>query len=52
MKTVRTLFALSVVLLGIFLFIHRRVLRAFLTGEPMPAAPECHKHCCPCGKGA
>ena len=33
------------VLITIWCFIHRRVVRAWLLGEPMPEPPEWHKKC-------
>ena len=33
------------VLITIWCFIHRRVIRAWLLGEPMPEPPKWHKKC-------
>lgn len=42
--------ALAVVCFAAMLIIHRRVIASYITGEPMPEAPEWHKkhcmHCC------
>ena len=38
--------ALFCLTLGIFIGIHRRVIAALLTGEPMPATPEGHPDLC------
>lgn len=46
--TVRTLIHCCIIMLGIFLIIHRRVISALITGEPMPEAPEWHKKCFGC----
>ena len=47
-STVRTLIDCCVIMIGVFLIIHRRVISALITGEPMPEAPEWHKKmfCC------
>ena len=38
----------AVIFLGVMLIIHRHVFSAFLTGGPMPEAPEWHKKCFAC----
>ncbi len=50
MKGFRTAIDIFIIMLGVFLIIHRRVFSALLTGEPMPEAPEWHKKCFGCGK--
>ena len=47
--TIRTLIDLCIIMTGVFLIIHRRVISALLTGEPMPEAPEWHKKMLCCG---
>ncbi|MBQ5311466.1 MAG: hypothetical protein ILP19_05440 [Oscillospiraceae bacterium] len=47
--TVRLIIDIFVILLGVFLIIHRRVISACLTGTEMPEAPAWHK-CFGCGK--
>ena len=32
-------------LVGCFVYVHRRVIRALITGEPMPEAPAWHFWC-------
>ena len=41
--TIRSLIDCCIILLGVFLIIHRRVISAAVTGEPMPEPPEWHK---------
>ena len=48
--TVRSVIDCGIIMLGVFLIIHRRVFSAWLTGEDMPEAPEWHKKCFRCGK--
>ncbi|MBR1430462.1 hypothetical protein [Ruminococcus sp.] len=49
-NTVRSLIDICIIMCGVFLIIHRRVISAALTGEQMPEAPEWHKKFCPCKK--
>lgn len=44
-NTARALIDCCIILVGVFLIIHRRVISALLTGEPMPEMPEWHKRC-------
>ena len=48
--TVRSVIDCFIIMLGVFLIVHRRVFSALLTGEQMPEAPEWHKKCFGCGK--
>ena len=48
--TIRTLIDICIIMIAVFLIIHRRVFSALLTGAPMPEAPEWHKKCFGCGK--
>ncbi len=48
--TIRTLIDICIIMCGVFLIIHRRVISAALTGTPMPETPEWHKKCLGCGK--
>lgn len=50
MKGLRTAIDICIIMLGVFLIIHRRVFSALLTGAPMPEVPEWHKKCFGCGK--
>jgi hypothetical protein len=47
-NTLSTLIKCAVVVCGVLLIIHRRVIAACLTGSPMPEVPEWHKKCFPC----
>ncbi len=39
----KTIFIIVILLLfGVLIFIHRRVIRALIKGEPMPKAPSWH----------
>ena len=38
---------LVLVLAGVWAIIHRHVIASFLTGSPMPEAPDWHKRFCP-----
>ena len=44
-KALQILLIVIAVACGLFLFIHRRVIAAYLKGEPLPEAPEWHKTC-------
>ncbi|MCR4647095.1 MAG: hypothetical protein K5695_17100 [Oscillospiraceae bacterium] len=48
--TIRTIIDICIIMLAVFLIIHRRVISAALTGAPMPETPEWHKKCLGCGK--
>ena len=43
----KKIFKVVLILAGVWAIIHRRVIAAFLTGSPMPEAPEWHKCLCP-----
>ena len=47
-NTIKLLVELAAVACGVLLIIHRRVIAAAVTGEPMPEMPEWHKKflCC------
>ncbi len=49
-SAVRTLIHFCIIACGIFLILHRRVISAWITGEPMPEPPEWHKKFLCCGK--
>ncbi len=42
---VRALIDCCIIMAGVLLIIHRRVISALITGEPMPEMPEWHKKC-------
>ena len=44
-KTVRILIEVGVILVSLWMIIHRRVIAACLTGIEMPEAPEWHRRC-------
>ncbi len=44
----RGMLCCMVILLGVWAFIHRRVIAAWWTGSPMPEPPEWHKKLFPC----
>ena len=48
-NTVRTLIHCCIIMFSVFLIIHRRVISALITGEPMPEPPEWHKKFLGCG---
>jgi len=48
--TVRSVIDCFIIMLGVFLIVHRRVFSALLTGEQMPEAPGWHRKCFGCGK--
>ena len=48
--TIRTIINICIIMLAVFLIIHRRVFSALLNGAPMPEALEWHKKCFSCGK--
>ncbi len=49
-NTVRALIDCCIITAGVLLIIHRRVISALVTGEPMPDMPEWHKKCFGCLK--
>ena len=44
-KAIRVFVCILVILLIVWAVIHRRVIRAWIKGEPIPEAPEWHKKC-------
>ena len=47
----KKLIKLVLILAGVWAIIHRRVIASYLTGSPMPEAPEWHKRFCPHAQG-
>ena len=47
-QTIKALISCMAVCCGVLLIIHRRVIAACITGDPMPEAPEWHKKCFKC----
>ncbi|MCR5168685.1 MAG: hypothetical protein K6C13_15945 [Oscillospiraceae bacterium] len=50
-NTIRSIIDCVIIMLGVFLIVHRRVFSALITGGEMPEAPEWHKKWFCCGKG-
>ena len=49
-NTVKALISCAAVMCGVLLIIHRRVIVAAITGEPIPEMPEWHKKMLCCSK--
>lgn len=47
-KTIKMVIECMAIMTGVWMIIHRHVISACLTGDPMPEAPEWHKKCFGC----
>ncbi len=45
-KAIKTIVIVELILTVVFLIVHRRVIKAWLTGSEMPKAPDWHPNFC------